>query len=358
MADEYGRRRPRPGSRRGVDFGEVDDEMDEGWEDEPERPRRRPARGGRRSAQRPPAKQAKQGGGLFSRLFGGASPPPRRGGGGGFDFGSLDDGYDDDGGEDGYDEAPRRSARRPRRPKTQGRETLITLCTPVFSYAALLPRDPDGVHPSYTQYRESVLTALNNVESEAANHGIEAEDAREACYALCFFMDEQVAQSEWREKMQWAAEPLGIMRQQDPEGGVNFFRRLEGFGDRQKDLKEVFLVCLAMGYRGRYAEMEATKQAAEIGDIRQKLVRGIRKAPLDKQSELFPEGYRQAAPIEDEMPPPPRWWIWASTGVVALVLVLWFVLWMIAGSISTPIDQDVRGRLGQTVSLNRTGGER
>lgn len=213
---------------------------------------------------------------------------------------------------------------------------------PVFGLAALLPREAEGVHPAYETYREQVVGALNAIEREAATNGIEPEDARKATYALCFFIDEQVAQSEWRERMQWAAEPLGIFMQQDPEGGINFFRRLDELGDRERQVKEVFLVCLALGYRGMYAEKEATQQAAEIGDIRQKLIRSIHRVPMDKQSELFPDAYAGAAPIEDDVPPPPRWWLFASLGAVAFVGLVWLLLFFLADNRAKAVDADVR----------------
>lgn len=182
------------------------------------------------------------------------------------------------------------------------------------------------MHPAYAQFREQVLTALARVESAAAESGIDREDASEAVYALCLFLDEQVADSEWTGKAQWAGEPLHIVKLGDPEGGINFFRRLDALSDRQRAVKEIFLVCLAMGYRGRYAELEPTEQVARIGEIRQKIVRSIYPRPVDSMDVLFPEGYEPPIPLEDDVPPPPKWWFAASIGTVAFSLLLWGLL--------------------------------
>ena len=286
---------------------------------------------------------------MFGGLFGGGRRSGRRSSGrGGFDWGAQDEdeeGYADDRGsryDYEEDEAPRRGRRGRRKAPTTESVTLMSLCTPVFGFAAVLPQEEGQPEPSYEQFRGEVVGAINRIESEAAKHGIEVEDAKQAGYALCLFMDEQVGQSEWSAKMQWMAEPLHIMMQQDAEGGVNFFRRLESFGDREREVKEVYLVCLALGFRGKYAEMEATEQAAAIGEIRQKLVRGIHRVPLEKQDELFPEGYRPAADIEDDIPPPPRWWLFASLGTVAVALVLWFILFWAAGRSPRPAQEALR----------------
>lgn len=219
----------------------------------------------------------------------------------------------------------------------------MDLATPVFAYAAMLPRDPGGMHPGYDAFREQVLTALAAIDRDAAEHGIDREDAADAVYALSLFMDEQVADSEWTGKGQWLGEPLSIVKLADPEGGINFFRRLDEFGDRRKPVKEVYLVCLAMGYRGRYAELDPAQQGSKIGEIRQRIVRSIYAKPVDSMEVLFPEAYELSAPIEDDVPPPPRWWIAASLGGVFLAIVLWLALLYAAGKIPDGPAEKLKG---------------
>src|SRR4029453_4678758 len=102
----------------------------------------------------------------------------------------------------------------------------------------------------------------------------------------------------------------------------NFFKKLDAMGDRRRAAKEVFLVCLAMGYRGKYADMEPTQQAAKLGEIRQKVLRSIHPDPLHRAEVLFPGAYEPAAPIENDVPPPPRWWIAASLGGALLAFLI------------------------------------
>src|SRR5262245_48439046 len=179
MRDEHGRggrgprdRRPRfdddeddrPQRRDGRPrFDDLDDD------DEPRRGRA-PSRGPARRKPQPQRKPAQPG--FFARLFGGA--PDRR-----LRRRSRDENWDfvDDDAEDrrgggrfsreSWDEDDLR--RKPRRRQ----QTLMELCTPVFAYAAVLPRDAGGMHPSYGQFRNEVLTALQRIESEAQEAGID-----------------------------------------------------------------------------------------------------------------------------------------------------------------------------------------
>jgi type VI secretion system protein ImpK len=218
----------------------------------------------------------------------------------------------------------------------------MELCMPVFGYATMLPREASGTQPDYEAFRKEILAALQRVEHDASEYGIEAEDAREASYALSLFLDEQVEYSEWQGKTRWSAEPLHIVLHQDAEGGENFFRRLEALSNRQRDVKEVYLVCLALGYRGKYADLDPAQQAARIGEIRQKILRSIHPVPLDKQPVLFPDAYRDAAPVVDAVPPAPRWWVMASGATIVGVLVLWLILFWVAGWLPRAASERLR----------------
>ena len=349
-----GRRRP-PGSR--PNFEDAEDEYPEERADDlgeegdvDERPARRPApRRGARPA--PPKKKQSS---VWSLFGGGAKKQPRRrparGGGGGMDWDSVQEddeaGYDDPRYEEeagGYEERrPRRRQAPSREGKKRERLTLMELCTPVFGYAAVLPRDTGGVHPGYQQFRQEVLNALQKIESEAPQHGIEREDATRAIHALSLFMDEQVAESEWTAKMQWLNEPLSIVKLQDPEGGISFFTYLDQLGERQKAVKEVYLVCLALGFRGKYAELDVTQQAAKIAEVRQKLLRSIHPTPLESRELLFPEAYVEAVPLEDESPAPPKWWIAASLGTAAAAILIYAVLFWSAGNLPHSAEETLR----------------
>ena len=317
------------------EFGETDD-FDEEMESDrggSRRPRGRPAPGmlGKKSR--------RAGGGPGSRVKPGRGKRTR----GRVDWGAVEDeeesyeeGRYDSEDEDDWsyggvkrEEVGRRrkaTARRPRR----GASSLVDLCTPLFGHAAILPRDPAGTHPGYEQFRQEVLKALQRIDSEAEQHGVDREDAAQARYALSLFMDEQVIGSEWSGRAQWASEPLNIVLLNDPEGGINFFTRLEQLGDRQRDLKKIFLLCLALGYKGKYSELDPTQQATQIGEIRQKLLRSVQD-PLDNQDVLFPEAYEPAIPLQEEAPPPPKWWLVSSIGITVGALLIWIAFFVAAG---------------------------
>lgn len=328
-SDRDGGRGSRPPLGRGGDVDDVDDRFDDDEpfdddEDEDEPDDGPPAR---RAA---PRANGRRGGDDRAR--------PARRGGGRVDFrdfdqeeASVDEGDDD--------RAPRRARANRSAPRVDrpAKLTLLDLCTPVFACAALLPREGSSTaQPSYLPFREQVLNALKGVELRAADNDIDAGDARAAVYALSMFIDERINDSEWIAKGQWAGEPLGIVLQQDPDGGVHFFDRLDALSPRQNAVKEVYLVCLALGFRGKYVNVDPAQQAQELSELRQKVLRSMVPTPMVKQKLLFPSAYNAAAPIADPPQRPPTWWIVASLSVAAVCLLIYLLFLWWAGSIPEP----------------------
>lgn len=250
---------------------------------------------------------------------------PRRGAG--LNWGAAEDvagpGYDDDAPQ------PRRRRRAVAPAQTQAAEVgLLELCTPVFALARLLPGSAEDAQPEYELYRRQVLDEIRGLETRAAEHAVEPADAQHAAYALCLFIDEQVNASAWSERERWAAEPLHIMLQNDPEGGIHFFERLHQFGEHQSELKAVYLTCLAMGFRGMYAEYEDSAQAQQLMEIREKVFEGLGVRAMQRRRELFPEGYREAKPLEVTVPSGRLVWKLASFVACAVGLLLIAGMWI------------------------------
>jgi type VI secretion system protein ImpK len=272
--------------------------------------------------------------------------PSGSGSGEGFDWGAAED-------TGSYDEPEERPAQRRREPRRshaprRERKTLLDLCTPVFGFIGLLPGEPEGSQPTFEDYRREVVAALQAVEKEAAEHGIDTEDAREASYAVSLLVDTRVQESAWVAKDEWLMQgALHISLHGDADAGVNFFNKLERFGDRQREVAEVYLVCLALGVRGKYAELDPQQQVEKLGEVRTRLVRDLFPDSMTKEPVLLPEGYQEAASIEDSVPPPPKWWTWASLGIIVVCFAIWLVLFLMADNLSEDAIENLQ-RLNQS----------
>lgn len=129
-------------------------------------------------------------------------------------------------------------------------------------------------------FRNHVKQLLSTAEREARRIGYAADDIALALYAAVTFLDESVLNSSQAMFAEWPSRPLQEEIFGGHMGGEIFFQHLKQLLTRQDsedlaDLLEVFLLCLMLGFRGRYSgadegEVHALRSAVQekIGRIR------------------------------------------------------------------------------------------
>lgn len=106
------------------------------------------------------------------------------------------------------------------------------------------------------ELRHSIEQQLALMMQHASQAGIPPEDIIDAQYAIVALIDEQLARAQgWQGQLEWRSKPLQLLRFNENTAGENFFRRLqvlEGQPHRVHVL-QVYVMCLAAGFQGRYA---------------------------------------------------------------------------------------------------------
>jgi type VI secretion system protein ImpK len=179
--------------------------------------------------------------------------------------------------------------------------------------------------PIPKEFRDKVIALLNAQEERAKSYGIAAEAFKEARYAVLSWVDETVLNSGWPHRNQW--QHLMLAYYGTLNAGTEFFRRLNALPSHANDIREIYYLCISLGFQGELAfgeglrELHALKQkiykqlSASGGDIRQ------------NYSRLFPEAYQkinaapQAAPKSNRI-----WYMTAASLVILLFAVYWFLL--------------------------------
>lgn len=106
-------------------------------------------------------------------------------------------------------------------------------------------------------FREHVKSLLSNADRDARRAGYGGDDVRLAVYAYIAFLDESVLSSPQSMFQGWNRRPLQEEVFGDNVAGETFFRNLSELTARQDsedlaDVLEVYLLCLLLGFRGRY----------------------------------------------------------------------------------------------------------
>jgi type VI secretion system protein ImpK len=118
------------------------------------------------------------------------------------------------------------------------------------------------------------------------------EDYDLARFAVFAWIDEAILNSSWEHRSQWQGEQLQRIYYRMADAGEIFFERLNTIGPHQRDVREVYYLCLAMGFTGRYCHEGDDYLLEQLRASNLKLLVGssVGLPTLDK-GELFPETY-------------------------------------------------------------------
>ncbi len=174
---------------------------------------------------------------------------------------------------------------------------------------------PDSM--SFSQVQADINRLLSESENMMRQGGISPEDYDEARFAICAWIDEALLSSSWQGRTQWQRESLQRRYYQTADAGEEFFERLNRLGPHQQDVREIYYLCLVMGFRGRYHQKgdEPLLEQLMTSNLKYLLGSSVGLPSLDRVV-LFPEGY----PVETaHSAPSPRGALF-TPGVLAVLV--------------------------------------
>jgi type VI secretion system protein ImpK len=187
---------------------------------------------------------------------------------------------------------------------------------------------PMGSDPQV--FRDRVKRWLSKAAREAAPEGYSEESVTMAGYAVIAFLDESVLNSPQPMFAEWPRRPLQEEIFGEFLGGEAFFTNVNHLlaqSDSQElgDVLEVYLLCLMLGFQGRYAagsrgELDSFKRA-----IKDKIVR-IRGAWGDLSPAWSPPPPVQAPSGMDRVT---RWLAGSAAAAALFFAVLWLAFFVI-----------------------------
>lgn len=118
----------------------------------------------------------------------------------------------------------------------------------VFVFVTETLGELEVTQPPYQQMREKIVKLIGSSRLDA----FAAEDVTNARFAVCACIDEQIARSGWEHKDLWLKEQLQRSYFNTTDAGEEFFLRLELLGPHQREVREVYYLCLALGFTGKF----------------------------------------------------------------------------------------------------------
>ena len=156
--------------------------------------------------------------------------------------------------------------------------------------------------PDLDSFRRRTKTNLQEVERAAAAAGYDGSDVRDTHFAVVAFLDSVMLHMNDAVKHDWERQTLQEELFGQTDAGVVFFEKLEQFRSRRDseqlaDILEVYLLCLLLGFEGRYSGPRGSELDGVIERTRGRieLIRGPRR--MLSPSGGLPDEPAAAAPV-------------------------------------------------------------
>ncbi|MDX9788453.1 MAG: DotU family type IV/VI secretion system protein [Desulfobacterales bacterium] len=171
----------------------------------------------------------------------------------------------------------------------------------LIAYVAYFLKTAASKQPAYQAVKAEIDRLISNSQLICEKGKFAQEDYNLARFAVFAWIDEAILSSEWKEKNRWQAEQLQRVYYQTTDAGELFYDRLNTVGLQQRDVREVYYLCLAMGFTGRHCHAGDEFLLDQLKSSNLKILTGNAAGLLaSEKGELFPEGYAAGTgtPIE------------------------------------------------------------
>ncbi len=211
--------------------------------------------------------------------------------------------------------------------------SLRELFTPVVARVLFFTKSDSTAPDSFGDVRREITALLEEARTLQRRHEIPTQEFESAQFAIVAWLDEMLSNPKFGVKpeicSQWRRSPLQAEKYQTTKAGEDFYKRMDQLQPSQKDVYEIYHLCLCLGFRGQYYDEEQDYKLHEVKKT------GARHLPvtfpefldLEKTNErLTPQPYEVPTPLEKPRPRPvsPKW-LWVPLlGVLALLL---YLLW-------------------------------
>ena len=144
------------------------------------------------------------------------------------------------------------------------------------------------------QVRAEVQSLFQKSEEMAEQNNMPADFYQAAKFPVVSLVDEMLQTSNWAEKSAWSKNPLHRIYFNTTNAGAEFYNRLNvlnKFGP-DRDIREVYALCLGLGFRGKYFRGEDRKQYEEIKAFNLSLLLPEEAQRNIDSATLFPFAYK------------------------------------------------------------------
>jgi type VI secretion system protein ImpK len=171
----------------------------------------------------------------------------------------------------------------------------------VMAYTSYMLKSIETNQPPYEDVINDIKRLLSESEVNAARELFSRDDYNQARFAICAWVDEAILISNWLHTKRWLMNQLQRIYYKTNNAGIEFFDRLNGIGLHQRDVREVYYLCLALGFTGRYCSPGDGYNLEQIKTSTLKLLMSCTNSlPSMKQTDFSPETYQNVSTVSSK----------------------------------------------------------
>jgi len=170
--------------------------------------------------------------------------------------------------------------------------SLIDCFIELIAYVSYLIKSLPAEQPNYERVQADISELIAKSQSQYQSNQISSSDFELAQFAVFAWIDEVILSSQWQDKLKWQGEQLQRIHFQTVDAGELFFDKLNELQPHQLEVREVYYICLALGFSGRFCNPGDEFLLTQLKSSNLKLLGG-RFETVDalKDTRLFPEAY-------------------------------------------------------------------
>jgi type VI secretion system protein ImpK len=216
---------------------------------------------------------------------------------------------------------------------------LLDIFINLISHTQRFAENPTGTANELSIHLNRLIV---DARSAVINAEISIDEFNDALFPVLAWIDERISlMHHWDGSEAWQDFLLQRLYFRTSLAGIEFFERLEALDEKETQIREVFLMCLCLGFLGKY---NTEPDASDLAEIRMREYRlyqmsvGQHRDPLDVP--IFPCAYqRDDEPVPTFVAPWKKWLNVRNLLIVFIpVIVLVVMLVVLNNTLSEEVD--------------------
>jgi type VI secretion system protein ImpK len=205
-----------------------------------------------------------------------------------------------------------------------GTNPLREIFTDLMAFVIFFKSSCEKQPPDQNELREKILALATAQEERVKTAGISQDNFREARFAVFSWVDEMILTSTWPQRTRW--QHLMLSYYNTFNAGEEFFSRLHHLPPQANDVREIYYLCLSLGFLGQYAFGDGPSEVKKLKEALYKQLSGSKGDIRRNYSLLFPEAYQKAATSAPARERGKFFWYVLALSAPVVLFIAYFIL--------------------------------